>query len=70
MKKSNVSLPIYIILDRHNYVLWVQAMCSFLTGRRLWHYIIGTIVQLVKKDAEKFIDCLKEGDSKNHRIII
>ncbi|KAK9190946.1 hypothetical protein WN943_019556 [Citrus x changshan-huyou] len=46
-------------------------MCSFLKGRRLWRYITETIIQPIQKkdkDAENFVDRLKEWDSKNHQI--
>lgn len=70
MKKSDVSHPIHVIVNGHNYIPWAQAMRSFLKGCRLWRYITGTIVQPAKKKeevAEKFADHL-EGDSKNHQI--
>ena len=47
-------------------------MCNFIKGRRLWHYIIATIVQPVQKedeDAETFVDPLEEWDNRNHQII-
>lgn len=72
MEKFNVSQLIHLKLDGHNYVLWAQTMCNFIKGRRLWHYIIATIVQPVQKedeDAEKFVDRLQEWDNRNHQII-
>ncbi|KAK0602138.1 hypothetical protein LWI29_032221 [Acer saccharum] len=41
--KLDVSQPIQIILDGPNYVLWAQAMQSFLKGRKLWRYVTGDI---------------------------
>ena len=73
MEKYDVSQHIHIILDGHNYVLWARVMCSFLKGRRLWRYITETIIQPIQKkdkDAENFVDRLKEWDSKNHQISI
>ena len=72
MDRSDVSYPIHIQLNRHNYVLWAQAISSFLKGRRLWRYITGHITEPVKANDdtdEKFADRLEEWDSKNHQII-
>lgn len=72
MEKSDVSQPIRVILDGHNYVLWAHAIHSFLKGQKLWHYVIGDIVKHVdNKDEldEKFADRRKDWEKRNHQIM-
>ncbi|XP_028053745.1 uncharacterized protein LOC114258087 [Camellia sinensis] len=77
MDRPDASHPISVILDGSNYVLWAQAMSSFLKGKKLWRIITGDITQPVKDTAETTIspgtptyeDRLEEWDSKNYQII-
>ena len=77
MDRPDASHPIFVILDGSNYVLWAQAMSSFLKGKKLWRIITGDITQPVKDTAETTIspatptyeDRLEEWDSKNYQII-
>ena len=39
MAQSEISKLIHVILDRDNYSLWAQGMCSFLKGHKLWLYV-------------------------------
>jgi hypothetical protein len=41
MAQSEISKPIHVTLDGDNYSLWVQGMCSFVKGRKLWLYVTG-----------------------------
>ncbi|KAK2981526.1 hypothetical protein RJ640_023548 [Escallonia rubra] len=64
--------PISIILDGSNYILWAQAMHSFIKGKKLWRYLTGDITIPVKTADEpqlKFDERLDYWDSKNHQII-
>ncbi|XP_028099643.1 uncharacterized protein LOC114299159 [Camellia sinensis] len=44
--------PISVILDGSNYVMWAQAMSSFLKDRKLWRIIIRDMTKPVKEVAE------------------
>ncbi|KAK2981018.1 hypothetical protein RJ640_012177 [Escallonia rubra] len=64
--------PIFIILDGSNYILWAQAMRSFIKGKKLWRYLTGDITIPIKTADEpqlKFDERLDDWDSKNHQII-
>ncbi|KAK2965341.1 hypothetical protein RJ640_013804 [Escallonia rubra] len=64
--------PISIILDGSNYILWAQAMRSFIKGKKLWRYLTGDITIPVKTADEpqlKFDERLDDWVSKNHQII-
>ena len=39
MAQNEISKLIHVILDRDNYSLWAQGMCSFLKGHKLWLYV-------------------------------
>ncbi|KAL5762227.1 hypothetical protein ACOSP7_018491 [Xanthoceras sorbifolium] len=75
--KMDVSQPIQVILDGPNYILWAQAMQSFLKGRKLWRYVTGDIPKPVRTTTEtdatetdaKFFERLDDWDSKHHQII-
>ncbi|KAK3035833.1 hypothetical protein RJ639_034649 [Escallonia herrerae] len=63
---------ISIILDGSNYILWAQAMRSFIKGKKLWRYLTGDItipVQTAGEPQLKFDERLDDWDSKNHQII-
>ncbi|WOG96566.1 hypothetical protein DCAR_0415902 [Daucus carota subsp. sativus] len=71
MEKENCS-PIQTILNGSNYIIWSQAMRSFLKGKRLWRYVNGdfTIPTKEKDEADsKFKDRIEEWDVKNHQAI-
>ncbi|KAH7853047.1 hypothetical protein Vadar_032587 [Vaccinium darrowii] len=72
MERLDAAQPISITLDGANYVLWAQAMSSFIKGRKLWRIITGEIVKPTKEDTEtqpKFAERLEDWDSKNHMMI-
>lgn len=72
MEKHDISQPIHIQLDKHNYKLCAQAMCNFLKRRHLSKYISGHITKPIKvndKTNDKFVDRLKDWDNKNYQII-
>ncbi|KAK3003862.1 hypothetical protein RJ639_019499 [Escallonia herrerae] len=45
--------PISIILDGSNYILWAQAMRSFIKGKKLWRYLTGDITIPVQTAASR-----------------
>ncbi|KAH7845384.1 hypothetical protein Vadar_001385 [Vaccinium darrowii] len=72
MERSDAAQPISITLDVTNYVLWAQAMSSFIKGKKLWRIITGDVVKPIKGDTEtqlKYDERLDDWDSKNHLII-
>ena len=72
MAKSKISKPIHVILDGNNYSLWVQGMCSFLKGRKLWLYVTGQRhppKQQKGETEDAFTFRLKDWDGINHQII-
>ncbi|KAF7145556.1 hypothetical protein RHSIM_Rhsim04G0107400 [Rhododendron simsii] len=72
MQRLDSAQPISITLDGTNYVLWAQAMSSFLRGKKLWRVITGDIIKPTKEATEsqdKYADRLADWDSKNHQII-
>lgn len=72
MDRHDASRPISIILDGSNYVLWAQAMSSFLKGRKIWLIITGDVTKLVKEATEivaKYEDRLEDWANKNFQII-
>ncbi|XP_059639814.1 uncharacterized protein LOC132282224 [Cornus florida] len=73
MDRSEISHPIGTTLEGcSNYILWSQAMSSFLKGKKLWRIITGDLfepVQVETETKEKYGDRLEEWDSKNHQII-
>ncbi|KAH7866182.1 hypothetical protein Vadar_016785 [Vaccinium darrowii] len=72
MERLDAAQPISITLDGANYVLWAQAMSSFIKGQKLWCIITGEIVKPTKEDTEtqpKFAERLEDWDSKNHMMI-
>ncbi|WOH05162.1 hypothetical protein DCAR_0624576 [Daucus carota subsp. sativus] len=71
MEKENSS-PIQTILNGSNYIIWSQAMRSFLKGKRLWRYVNGDFTIPTKENDEadsKFKDRIEEWDVKNHQAI-
>lgn len=48
MDQLQAPLPIHIILNGSNYILWAQEISSFLRGRWLWRYITGDIREPTK----------------------
>ncbi|GFZ03488.1 hypothetical protein Acr_16g0001120 [Actinidia rufa] len=72
MARSKVSQPTNVILEGTNYILWAQAMSSFLKGRKFWRYVTGMIpapTQDRDEAEDKFQYCLEDWDNKNHQII-
>ncbi|KAH7845757.1 hypothetical protein Vadar_005655 [Vaccinium darrowii] len=72
MERSDAAQPISITLDGTNYVLWAQAMSSFIKGKKLWRIITGDVVKPIKGDTEtqpKYDERLDDWDNKNHLII-
>lgn len=72
MERSDAGQPISITLDGTNYVLWAQAMSSFIKGKKLWRIITGNVVKPTKGDTEtqpKYDERLNDWGSKNHLII-
>jgi hypothetical protein len=72
MAQSEISKPIHVILDEDNYSLWVQGMCSFLKGRKLWLYVTGQRhppKQQKDETEDAFTFQLKDWDSVSHQII-
>ncbi|KAK3023343.1 hypothetical protein RJ639_043530 [Escallonia herrerae] len=64
--------PITIILDGSNYILWAQAMYSFIKSKKLWRYLIGDVTISVQTAGEpqlKFDKRLDDWYNKNHQII-
>ena len=73
MAQSEISKPIHVILDRDNYSLWAQGMCSFLKGRKLWLYVIGQChpsKQQKDETEDAFSLRLEDWGGVNHQIII
>ncbi|KAG5554787.1 hypothetical protein RHGRI_012369 [Rhododendron griersonianum] len=69
---DSAAQPISITLDGTNYVLWAQAMSSFLKGKKLWRVITGDIIKPKKEAIEsqdKYAERLEDWDRKNHQII-
>ena len=72
MAQSEISKPIHVILDRDNYSLWTQGMCSFLKGYKLWLYVTGQRhppKQQKDKTEDAFALRLKNWDGINYQII-
>ncbi|KAF7124254.1 hypothetical protein RHSIM_Rhsim12G0049700 [Rhododendron simsii] len=72
MDRSDASQPISVTLDGTNFVLWAQAMSSFLKGKKLWHVITGEVIKPTRgatESQDKYGERLEEWDSKNHQII-
>ncbi|KAF7153584.1 hypothetical protein RHSIM_Rhsim01G0194900 [Rhododendron simsii] len=72
MERTDVAQPISITLDGSNYILWAQAMTSFLKGKKLWRIITGDVIKPVKAPEEnqsKYEERLEDWDSKNHQVI-
>ncbi|CAL5387066.1 unnamed protein product [Camellia sinensis] len=77
MDRHDASHPISVILNGSNYVLWAQAMSSFLKGKKLWRIVTGDVAKPVKDSATTetpvhtatYEDRLEEWDSKNYQII-
>ena len=72
MERTDPSQPISTSMDGTNYVIWAQAMSSFLRGRKLWRIVTGDITEpeeIEGEDKSKFADRLEDWDSKNHQII-
>ncbi|KAF7123618.1 hypothetical protein RHSIM_Rhsim12G0018900 [Rhododendron simsii] len=70
MEKMDAGQPISITLDGSNYILWAQAMTSFLKGKKLWRIITGDVIKPVKAPEEnqsKYEERLEDWDSKNHQ---
>ena len=69
MEKSDVFQPIPIVLNGFNYTHWVEAICSFLTGRKLWKYVTGDMkcpAKVKDETDEKFIDRMDEWETKSN----
>ena len=77
MNRHDASHPISVILNGSNYVLWAQAMSSFLKGKKLWRIVTGDVTKPVKDSdtnettapTATYEDRLEEWDSKNYQII-
>ncbi|KAG5532525.1 hypothetical protein RHGRI_026971 [Rhododendron griersonianum] len=72
MEKIDAAQPISITLDGSNYILWAQAMTSFLKGKKLWRIITGDVIKPVKAAEEnqsKYEERLEDWDSKNHQVV-
>lgn len=72
MEKIDAAQPISITLDGSNYILWAQAMTSFLKGKKLWRIITGDVikpVQAAEESQSKFEERLEDWDSKNHQVV-
>ncbi|KAF7126447.1 hypothetical protein RHSIM_Rhsim11G0068500 [Rhododendron simsii] len=72
MEKIDAAQPISITLDGSNYILWAQAMTSFLKGKKLWRIITGDVIKPVKATEEnqsKYEERLEDWDSKNHQVV-
>ncbi|KAG5545529.1 hypothetical protein RHGRI_017883 [Rhododendron griersonianum] len=72
MDRSEASQPISVTLDGTNFVLWAQAMSSFLKGKKLWRVITGEVIKPTRgatESQDKYGERLEEWDSKNHQII-
>ena len=72
MERPDTSHPISITMDGTNYVIWAQAMSSFLRGRKFWRIVTGDITEPTpteEEDKAQFADRLEDWDSKNHQII-
>ena len=75
MNKNDVFLshPINTVLEGNkNYLVWSQAMRSFLKGRMLQDYCTGAItipVKGVDEENAAFLGCMIEWDSHNHMIL-
>ena len=77
MDRHDASHPISVILNGSNYVLWAQAMSSFLKGKKLWRIVTGDVTKPVKDSVttettahtSTYEDRLEEWDSKNYQII-
>lgn len=72
MDRSDASQPISVTLDGTNFVLWAQAMSSFLKGKKLWRVIAGEVIKPTRgatESQDKYGERLEKWDSKNHQII-
>ncbi|KAF7144159.1 hypothetical protein RHSIM_Rhsim05G0139800 [Rhododendron simsii] len=72
MEKIDAAQPISITLDGSNYILWAQAMTSFLKGKKLWRIITGDVIKPVKAPEEnqsKYEERFEVWDSKNHQVV-
>jgi hypothetical protein len=72
MAQSEISKPIHVTLDGDNYSLWVQGMCSFVKGRKLWLYVTRQRHPPKQKKYETkdaFALQLEDWDGINHQII-
>lgn len=69
MEKLDVPQPIQAILDGHNYILWAQAMLSFLRDENF-----GVLLLYCKTYWQwiwwEICYCLEDWDSQNYQIII
>ncbi|KAF7137487.1 hypothetical protein RHSIM_Rhsim07G0087400 [Rhododendron simsii] len=72
MERTDAAQPISITLDGSNYILWAQAMTSFLKGKKLWRIITGDVIKPVKAPEEnqsKYEERLEDWDSTNHQVV-
>lgn len=73
MEKVEISHPISTILNGTNYVIWAQEMSRFLKGKKLWCYIIGDILQPIKREYMKtsnYIVLLKDEMAKTTKLLL
>ena len=52
-------------MEGPNYIVWAQAMSSFLKARKLWRYVNNDI----NEPKDIYMERLGELDNKNHQII-
>ena len=52
MDRSEISRPIFIILNGSNYIHWAQAMTSLLQARRVWRLSTKEVTEPTQKKDE------------------
>ena len=63
MDHTKLPKTVTIVLNGHNYVLWVQDIRSFLKGHLWWRYVTSDIqphVRFKDEDETNFSDCLDD----------
>ncbi|MED6224417.1 hypothetical protein PIB30_083759, partial [Stylosanthes scabra] len=63
---QDIYQPIPVILNGSNYAHWVEAMRSFLKGRKLWCYVTGDIICPVKSTVST---TTTDGTSKSTKVV-
>ena len=61
------SHPITTILDGPNYVIWAQAMSSYLKSQKLWRVVTGDITApkpIKDEDPDKYLARLEDGRAR------